>query len=124
MPVKGGNQFQCLVTTLTKHSETHFPDSEGKSSIKKVQRIGKRTQGSGNKGIGGILKLLYHAFVAGKWVCHKYDMWAQGIIATYFSFSAVTRNCSNSCSITGTKKQHYFLQPTHIYHQHILVTSY
>jgi hypothetical protein len=56
------------VTTLTKYSETHFTDSEGKSSIKKVKRIGKDTQGSGNKIIGGILKLLYHAFDASGFV--------------------------------------------------------
>jgi hypothetical protein len=93
---------------VTKYSETHFPDSEGKSSIKKVQRIGKDTQGSGNKIIGGILKLLYHAYDASKWVCHMYNMQAQGIIATYFGFSAVPRNCSNSCSINRNQETALF----------------
>jgi hypothetical protein len=96
------------VTTLTKYSETHFPDSERKSSIKKVQRIGKDAQGSGNKIIGGILKLLYHAYDASKWVCQMYDMQAQGIIATYFGFSAVPRNCSNSCSINRNQETALF----------------
>lgn len=73
--------------------------TQRKFSIKKVQRIGKDAQGSGNKIIGEILKLLYHAYDASKWVCQMYDMQAQGIIATYFGFSAVPRNCSNSCSI-------------------------
>ncbi len=43
-----------------------------------------------------------------KWVCHMYVMQAQGIIATYFGFSAVPRNCSNSCSINRNQETALF----------------
>jgi hypothetical protein len=37
-----------------------------------------------------------------------YDMRAQGMIATYFGFRAVPRNCSNSCSINRNQETALF----------------